>query len=331
MVLAKDEESGMTLNTLFRRPLARWILLAVLALPGKAFADSSALILSSVPGDDEHAEKFLKWAETTRMLLVDKFGFAKDHVITLSDEKTRKADIDQAFDQFRTQLKPADTFFLFFIGHGSYDTDYKFNILGPDLTGVEYSQMLSTLKVGRIVIVNGTSCSGGSLDTMKGKNRVIITATKSGREANETLFYEHFLDALQNPAADEDKDQKISVWEAFKYATDSVDRFYKEQGRIATEHPQLSDNGGEMVDTKVKDPPVLARVTDFQVDRPVVVSDPKLQTLLNEKREIDQKIEALRISRDSMSPEEYDKQMEDLLVKLATKNQEIKAQESKKP
>ena len=84
-----------------------------------------------------------------------------------------------------------------------------------------------------------------------------------------------------------------------------------------------------MVDTKVKEPPTLARITTFQVDRPVTVSDPKLQALLNEKHDIEQKIEALKIDKGITPQDVYDKQMEELLIQLATKNQEIKAQEKK--
>ncbi len=303
----------------------------VLLFPIAALADSSALILSSVPGDAEHAEKFNKWSESTKKLLVEKFGFSPDRVILLADKKTAKAEVIKAFEQLKAGLKPLDNFFLFFIGHGSYDADYKFNILGPDLTGSDYNGILSTFKVGRIVIVNGTSASGAAIETMAGKNRVLITATKSGHEGNETLFYEHFLNALQDPAADEDKDKKVSVWEAFKFATASVERFYKDEGRMATEHPQLSDNGSDMIDLKAKEAPLLARMTTFQVDRPITVSDPKLQALLNQKREIDQKIEALKLNKPAMSQEAYDKEMEDLLIQLALKNQEIKAAETKKP
>jgi hypothetical protein len=115
--------------------------------------------------------------------------------------------------------------------------------------------------VARVIIINSTNSSGASLETMAGKNRVVITATRSATEANDTVFYEHFLAALQDSAADEDKDKKVSVWETFKFASDAVDRFYKEQGRLATEHPMLSDNGGEAVNTTVKDPPVLSRYT----------------------------------------------------------------------
>jgi hypothetical protein len=319
-----EEEEGVGMKTYV-------LLFFVLLFPISALADSSALIISGVPGDPERAERFNKWAEATQKTLVEKFGFAPDHVILLSDKKTGKAEVQKAFQQLKGQLKPLDTFFLFFIGHGSYDTDYKFNIFGPDFTGAEYSQLISTIPAGRTVIVNATSASGGALETMAGKNRVIITATKTGREGNETVFYEHFLKGLSEAAADEDKDKKVSVWEAFKYATDSVERFYKEQGRLATEHAQLSDNGGVPIDTKAKEPPTIARLTTFQVDRAITVSDPKLQGLLNEKREIEQKIEALRLNRAAMPEAEYDKQMEDLLIALATKNQEIKAQEGKKP
>jgi len=308
-----------------------FVLAFLLTLPVSSLADSSALILSGTPGDTERAEKFAKWTESTRKALVEKFGFAPDRVIALSEKKTTKAEIEKAFAQLKTQLKPLDTFFLFFIGHGSYDTDYKFNILGPDLTGADYSKLVSTLPAGRVVIVNSTSASGGSIEALAGKNRVIVTATKSGREGNETIFYEHFLAGLENVGADEDKDKKVSIWEAFKYATESVERFYKEQGRMATEHPQLSDNGADMIDTKVKEPPTLARLTTFQVDRPITVADPKLQALLNEKKEIEQKIEALRIDKAALPEADYDKQMEDLLIQLALKNQQIKEQEGKKP
>ena len=178
------------MNSIRWQPLARIVSCAVfmMAFSICVFADSSALIISGVPGDPEHTEKFNKWTETTRKLLVEKFGFTADRVIVLSDKATAKPEILKAFDQLKTQLKPSDTFFLFMIGHGSYDTDYKFNIMGPDMTGMEYSQLLNTLKVARIVIVNGTSASGGALETMAGKNRIIVTATRAATKATNRSF-----------------------------------------------------------------------------------------------------------------------------------------------
>jgi hypothetical protein len=302
-----------------------------LLLPVNVFADSSALILRGVAGDDEHAEKFTKWTDETRKALVDKFGFSADRVTVLADKMTAQAEIKKTFAALKGQLKPLDTLFIFFIGHGSGgEGDYKFNIFGPDFTAADYNMLLSSLTVGRIVIVNGTNSSGAAVEALAGKNRVIITATRSGQEGNDTVFYQYFLDALQKADADEDKDQKISVWEAFKYASAGVDRFYKEEGRLVTEHPQISDNGVEKTNAAAKEVPQLARTLVFQVDRPIVTNDPKLAALLNEKKDLEQKIEALRLGKSGIPEPEYDKQMEDLLVQLALKNQAIKAQEPKK-
>jgi hypothetical protein len=326
MVLEKEEGLGMKF---FR---ASCFLIAVLSvIPAASFADSSALILRGVAGSPEHEEKFEKWTAGTAKALVDKFGFSADHVIVLTAQKTAQAEIQKAFTTLKQQLKPLDTFFLFFIGHGSgEDNVYKFNISGPDYTADDYNKLLATLTVGRIVIVAATPASGAALDKFGGKNRVVVAATRSGQEGNDVVFYDYFLEALQNTAADEDKDQKVSVWEAFKYAVSGTERFYKEEGRLVTEHAQISDNGTEKTDAKAKEPPLLARSTSFVVDRPIVSSDPKMQALLNQRKEIEQKIEALRVNKNSVPQAEYDKQLEDLLVQLALKNQEIRQQETQK-
>ena len=308
----------------------RLLLVLTLLIPVSALADSSALILRGVAGSPEHAEKFTKWTEGTQKALVDKFGFTPDRVIVLADRMTAQAEIKKAFTTLKAQLKPLDTLFVFFIGHGSGEGDYKFNISGPDLTAADYNILLSPLTVGRVVIINGTNSSGGAIEAMAGKNRVVLTATRSGQEGNDTVFYEYFLDALTNAAADEDKDQKISIWESFKYATAGVDRFYKEEGRLVTEHAQISDNGAAKLGAAVKEVPLMARSLVFQVDRPVVSSNPRVQALLDEKKELEQKIEALRVGKSGIPEPEYEKQMEELLVQLALKNQQIRAEEAKK-
>ena len=309
---------------------AVFFLLLVPVVSTVAFADSSALILRGVAGSPEHEQKFEKWTAGTSKALVDKFGFSQDRVLVLTDKRTAQAEIQKAFGTLKQQLKPLDTFFLFLIGHGSGEGDYKFNISGPDFTTEDYNKLLSTLSVGRVVIVAATPSSGASLEKFGGKNRVVVTATRSGSEGNDIVFYDYFLEALQSPSADEDKDQKVSVWEAFKYGVAGTERFYKEEGRLATEHPQISDNGSEKTDAKAKEPPLLARSTSFVVDRPIVSSDPKLQALFTQRKELEQKIESLRINKVALPAAEYDKLLEELLVQLALKNQEIRQQETQK-
>jgi len=319
--MAAEEEEGVGVKLR--------ILLAILLFPILARAESSALIISGAPGDDEHLKKFAKWTEMTRFLLVGEMGFLPDRVTVLANEKATQTDIKDAFAKLKDQVKPGDSFFLFLIGHGSYDgKEYKFNNVGPDLTGTEFGKLLSTVPASRIVVVNSTLASGGATEAMAGKNRMIVSATKSGFEANDTVFYGYFLEGMQNAAADENKDRKVSVWEAFKFAVDRTDRFYKDAGRIATEHPQISDNGGPMVGV---DPlaPVMSSLTAFNVDRPVTVADSKLQALLDEQKQIQQKIEALQINKANMLAEDFNKQIEDLILQLALKTQQIEEQKKK--
>jgi hypothetical protein len=72
--------------------------------------------------------------------------------------------------------------------------------------------------------------------------------------------------------------------------------------------------------------PVMANLTSFNVDRPVAVADAKLQALLDEQKQIQQKIETLQINKASMLPEDFDKQIEALILQLALKTQQIEEQ-----
>jgi hypothetical protein len=322
--MALEKEEGLGVKQLL------WLCVFVVFFPVIAFGDSSAVIIQGVAGSEDHEKKFTKWATGTRDALVQDLGFSKDRVFLLTGDATRKEAIQKTFDQVKQQVKPQDTFLLFLIGHGSFDTDYKLNILGADFTGAEYSKLIDALNPARSIIVNSSTSSGGMFDSMKGKTRVLIASSRSG-EKEDPVFYEYFLNGLKGAAADEDKDKKVSVWEAFKYAAAAVDRFYKEKTLIMTEHAALAAAGAAQVAPNAgeQDVPVLARVTSLSADRDITVADPKLQALLNEKKMIDQKIEALRLDKGLLPEAEYQTRLEDLILELAKKNQEIQEQQKK--
>ena len=190
--------------------------------------------------------------------------------------------------------------------------------------------MIDGLNPARTIIVSSTPSSGGMFDTMKGKTRILVAASRSG-EKEDTVFYDYFLAGLKGAIADEDKDKKVSVWEAFKYAASAVDRFYKEKTLIMTEHAGLAAAGAPQVAPTVgeQDAPVLARVTAINADRDITVADPKLQALLNEKKAIDQEIEKHRLDKNLLSEAEYQSKLEELILKLAKKNKEIQEQQKK--
>lgn len=307
------------------------LILTFCAFAGVAYADSYALILSGVAGSPEHAERFTKWTQATQKVLIEKHNFAADRVLVLADRKASKAEVEKAFAQLQQRMTPSDDLFIFFIGHGSHDDKgYKFSLTGPDLTASEYATLLSKVLTRRTVIVIGTNSAGGAIDDLSFKNRVVISATRNPTEGNDALFYGYFVEALESAAADEDKDQRISVWEAFRYATQAVERFYKEEGRLATEHAVLSDNGAEKAGPVIKDAPPMARGTYLTVEKQVAVANPRLRALLEEKKKLEQQIEDLRLDKETLPEADYEKRMETLLIQLAEKNRQIREEERKK-
>ena len=101
---------------------------------------------------------------------------------------------------------------LILIGHGSHaGSDSRFNLPGPDLTASELGIMLEPLKAKQVAIVNTASASGDFMPVLSARNRIVITATKSSFERNETLFPRHFVAAFATAGADTDKDERVSL------------------------------------------------------------------------------------------------------------------------
>ena len=92
-------------------------------------------------------------------------------------------------------------------------------------------------------IANCSSASGPFLKALAGPNRVVITATKSGAESNFARFGEYLSVAVGDPTFDLDKDGQTSLFEAYLSATRRTLAFYEAEGRLATEHSLLDDNG----------------------------------------------------------------------------------------
>ncbi|MEO0585414.1 MAG: SUMF1/EgtB/PvdO family nonheme iron enzyme [Bacteroidota bacterium] len=58
-------------------------------------------------------------AETLRDILVDKYQFEEDYVVSLCDEEATRQNILQAFIDFRDKLTPQDNLLVYFAGHGT--------------------------------------------------------------------------------------------------------------------------------------------------------------------------------------------------------------------
>jgi len=243
--------------------------------------------------------------------------------------KATRDGVRRALADFRNKLTKDDTLFVVLIGHGTSGDgdDAKFNLVGPDLSATEWSELLKPI-AGKLVFVDTTGGSFPFLRKLAAHGRVIVTATDSSAQQFETVFPDFFVRAFDDPAADLDKNGRISLWEAFSYASAGVRQWFEQRGRLPTERPLLDDTGAG-IGREAQNPGndgALARVTYLEPEAaPVERGDDGLTALLKRKADLEAQIEALKARKDTMSPEQYDRELEKLLLDLARVSQQIRA------
>src|SRR5262249_40231421 len=262
-----------------------------------------AVIISGISGEETYSTRFAKWTADLRAALIERLGFAEDHLVTLDEKPAEKEQpcsagaVRDTLAKLRNSVKPDNQVFIFFIGHGSFDgKNAKFLLIGPDLTAAEYAQLINSLPTRKVVIVNMASASGEFIKPLSGKGRVIITATRSGQEQNATHFPEYFIAALGNPEADTDKNGRVSALEAFNYATKLTNGFYEQKGRLVTEHALLDDNGDGVGHPKAEEGDgTLAKTTYFDsLPLQQAGGDAELAKLFSDRLRLEGEIEQLK-------------------------------------
>ena len=292
----------------------------ILGMMGATASAQSAhlLIVVGLAGDPEHGELFKKWGATLASTS-EKLGVAPERVVQLVGQTTR-AQVEKAFDTLAKTVAPDDSVFVVLIGHGSFDgRTAKFNLAGPDMAPADFAALLRRLPSKHVAFVNTASASGPFLEELKGPGRAIVTATRSGSEQFATLFGGYFVDAFGADAADADKNGRVSLLEAFEYAKREVARAYEREGLLATEH------------ALIEDPEKMATVLSLGSTRDAATppADPHLRALYTERRELERRVEALKLLKGGMDPQRYLKELESVATELAMKNREIRAAEAK--
>jgi len=321
------------------RPALRAIVLALLGLfASVAHAnaqESHLLIITGVGGDDEHTQTFHKWATAMIDAAKKKDGLPDGNIIYLSEKpeldpkhiqgKSTKENVQKAFTDLAAKARPNDAVLIVLIGHGNFDgRQAAFNIPGADLTAGDYATLLGKLATQRVAFVNTSSASGAFLPTVAGPGRVVVTATKTGGERNETRFPEFFVEAFSDESADRDRNGRVSIAEAFDYAKTKVTKAYDQEGHILTEHATLDEGpAGTGLAAQLF---LAAPQNALKVD----TSDPAMRALVDERDTIEREIAALKLMKPSMDAAKYDAQMEKLLTDLALKTKAIRDRQAKK-
>lgn len=232
----------MKISTFLRVLVASMVLVLSGALVSAQTNDQRSLVLVvGAAGEPEYAGQFAAWTDLWKQAAA-KAGL-QSCVIGL-DKENPDNDRERLLVALTNEVaKPSGELWLVFIGHGTFDGRLaKFNLRGPDISAAELASILKPAQ-RPMAIINCASASGPFMNALSAPGRVVITATRSGYEVNATRFGGHFAKAIADPAADLDKDGQTSLLEAFLFASRQVDQFYKEAGRLATEHALLDDNG----------------------------------------------------------------------------------------
>ncbi|MGE5242691.1 MAG: C13 family peptidase [Betaproteobacteria bacterium] len=300
-----------------------------------AFAQAAHLVvITGVEAGPEYRQQFHQWASAV-IDAASKGGVPAANVVYLAEQGDRdprvtgrstKDGIERAFDTLAAAVQPSDSVFIVLFGHGSYDGQRAaLNLPGPDLTAADWARLLGRLKDQRVVFVNTASSSGAFLEPLATPGRVIVTATKTGGERNETRFPAYFVEALTSPEADQNHDGRVSVLEAFQYAKTQVEDAYKKEGLLLTEHAALEDGGGVLAATLA-----LGASGGAAADADAAASDPQMRALLEERHALEQQVDALKLRKASMPEADYEAQLEKLLTALALKSREIEQAKAKK-
>jgi hypothetical protein len=306
-------------------------LVLVLGLAAGARAEESHLVIvAGLGGEKKYTDAFHGMAVALVGAAEKKLGIDPAHIAYLGEKPadpslpvyrgraTREA-VGRTLAEVARRASPGDLVFILLIGHGAAQAGAsRFNLAGPDMGAADFAPLLDALSAQTVVFVNAASASGDFVPALAGKNRAVVTATKSAMERNQTVFAEHFVDAFTGEGADADKDQRVSLLEAFTYARREVERFYEKERRLLTEHAVLED-GREGA---------LARTvflgTGGEVLTAAEAGDPELSGLRQERREVERRIEALRGQKAALPASAYEAQLEGLLLELALKDEAIR-------
>ena len=309
----------------------RQLCLPVLFLSGVMLAWGQAatvIVVAGAPGEGEFAADFAQqseaWAKVSRE--------AGAKLVTIGPGDTAGAATDRdRLQQALAAEPPAGNaeLWVVLIGHGTYDgKEAKLNLRGPDVSATELAAWLKPIQ-RPLAVIDTTSSSAPFLNKLSAPGRVVISATRSGNEQNYARFGKYLAEALPDPKSDLDKDGQISLLESFLSASHRTEEFYKTEGRLATEHALIDDNGdgmgtpsdwfrGVLATKRARDGAALdgTRAHLFHLVRSSAEQQLSPETRARRDK-LELQIAELRARKAKLNEEKYYQELEKLLLELA--------------
>lgn len=307
--------------------MTRMLMLATMLFAGSSIAAQSGgathvLLVTGLSGEPRFAAQFAKAAGAVYDAAHAQWHVADSSLTYLSENpaadpkrmsgKATKATIADAFGVFARRVHPGDVVLVVLMGHGSGEmAQSAVNLSGVDPTAADYAGWIAGLGRAAVVFVNAATGSGDFAKVLAGPNRIIVTATKTGMEKNESIFAGYFAAGLTGVEADADKDGRSSIVEAFNFAKTQVAKAYESSDRLLTEHAMLVDSSG-----------IAGRIA---LGGDATSADPRVVALVGERRVLEASVDSLRRIKSTMDSTAYSRELERLLLEVARKSQAIKA------
>ena len=288
------------------------------------------------PGAGPIGRKALTMFSTVLLVGISLYASRSSLLPAPADEPKDKKPAAATPNAAATPSAAREPLWIVLIGHGTYDgREAKFNLRGPDVTDLEFSEWLAPLK-RPVALLDCASASGPFINRLSGENRVVVTATKSGSELNFARFGQYLAEAITNPRADLDKDGQVSLLEAFLTASKGVDEYYRNRAQLATEHALLDDNGdrlgtpaawfrGVRATKRAKDGAPLDGIRAHQFHLIPSNRERFMPAEMRQRRnQLELSIASLRDQKDKLSEDEYYGRLDKLMIELARLYRELK-------
>ncbi len=288
---------------------------------------TTVIVVAGAAGEDEYGTVFTEQVEAWGKVCAQ----AQAKRISIgTGAAAGKSDHDQLKEALAAEAKEgASELWLVLIGHGTFDgKEGKFNLRGPDVSSSELLEWLKPFK-RPVAVIDTSSSSAPFLIRLTSPGRVVITSTRSGQEQNYARFGKYFTEAIADPKSDLDKDGQVSLLEAFLSGSQRTAEFYKTEGRLATEHALLDDNGdglgtpadwfrGVRATKQAKDGATLDGTRAHQFHLVRSTAEQQLTPEMRARRDsLEVKIARLREAKAKLPDERYYQELEKLLLELA--------------
>lgn len=306
------------------------IIVTALILLVPSFAESDTpdhelLLIVGAPGEERFAEGFRSAAEAWE----EAAESTNASITVIGLEESDEQDLSLIEDWVTSlQNDTAIPAWIVYIGHGTHtQKNTLLNLRGPDLSATALGQWLDPLE-RTLIFVHGGSASAPFINSLSKPNRILMTATRSGTELNYARFGERFARVISSREGDANQDGQVSLLEAFVSAAQSVEQFYKDEGRLASEHALIDDNGDSVGtpsdwfrgERLVKQPEGDTIPDGFRSRQIAFIASEQERLLTPDQRfardRLEAELESLRSNKLAMDESEYYQQLENVLLKL---------------